>query len=190
MSVCLSAFLSSSCPCMCIYFSHTKTLSVLACLSIYLSASMYVCLFVCVCLYAISVSLSVCLYACINISLPVSLHACFSTSMPVCLPVCLSISLSGFMTGGLCHSSCLPCFSVCMSVCLSVCLLSWSYGLLCRALFSAFLRVVAMKSVQCFLCTVAYVNDLGGLGANTIISMICLDTFILTVVNDTIIFCP
>src|SRR6218665_1801009 len=111
-------------------------------------------------------------------------------SLPVCLSVCMPACLSVNQPVWLYDWWSLSLFVPAVFLCLSVCLLSWSYGLLCRALFSAFLRVVAMKSVQCFLCTVAYVNDLGGLGANTIISMICLDTFILTVVNDTIIFCP
>jgi len=81
-----------------------------ACLSVYLSSSIYLTICVLICMHVFrSVYLSICLSACLSVCLSVSPFALAFAGLYVCLCVCLSVCM--YVT---------VCLSVRLSVCLSV----------------------------------------------------------------------
>ena len=76
---------------LCMSFSLSLHLSVLACLSSYISLPLSFCLCVCV-------SVCLCLSVSLSLCLSVSLSVCLSICLSVCLSVCLSLSLSLYLS--------------------------------------------------------------------------------------------
>ena len=97
-----------------------------ACLSVHLSACLFICLLVCS-----SACLSVHSSACLFICLPVCSSVCLSVHLSVSLFICLNLSACLFISLPVCPSVCLSVhLSACLLICLPVCSSACLYGYL------------------------------------------------------------